>query len=613
MQQWAIGACKRRFAVEPEPEPGVLLIKSHSDNCKYRRVCIAPTGPPTGPVEEIAGAETFGDAVEKLQLTCMDLVPDFNNANLHYHTIRVACTKPGCPSCTRTHSTPDYVITEKIKQGCWTIQNVDPACYPRIFFHTGQLEAVLHPVLTCASHDTLSDLFLHGHGNVLWCCGEGKVIKRWEGQWRTLPTKEWASYIGWWLGSLLRAVKQLEGYTRRMKQLDKALGFINSSSQVSGVRTTVEGKLISRSRGIVFDANPLLLGGDASVIELDTAVVRPPRLEDYVSKSVGYEIAQVVSDEAWEAVTEFMARIYPVEEERRLVQQFVGYCLRGDHPAKHFLCLTDKRQGYNGKSTLCALLRTMLGDQYSRTGKKELLYEARFTKGIDDHDSGMAAFEGLRLITMEEPANTNTLDTARLKDLNGGNTQVPIREAHSTVTRQMAWTAKMICCFNQDGLPKLRVDDEAFLKRILFVQHRSRFCKTDQEWEESAEQPYTFKADERECAAVTPQAMLAWAMQGHAVYLEEGFSKIPRVCDAWLREVVEEQDEVAGWRTEHVEQKDGAWLTVKAAYDSFQTGGSKLPKTRFNARLKRALGEPIVKKIEGKACLAFEGYLLTEG
>ena len=557
------------FIVQPEPE--VYLVKSHSEHCTYRR-----TPPHSATVEPITAS--LDDAVTALQLAAPPSL-DFDNTHLHYHDVRVACTRPECLACDRTHPTPDYIIREKIKRGCWTIQNVDPACYPRIFFHGQRLDAILHPVLTAASHDTLSDLFLHGHANILWCCPEGKTIKRWDAdRWTTFASKHWAAYLGWWLGTLLRATKQLDAYTRQLKALDRALGFVNSSSQVAGVRAAVEGKLIALSAGIVFDANPLLLGGEACVVELTTGVVRPPRLDDYVSKSTGFTMTQQVPPEDLAAVEAVVARIYPVEEERALVQQFAGYALRGDHPAKHFLCLTDRRAGNNGKSTICSLLRGVLGPQYSRSAKKELLYEQRYGGSVNDHDSGLAAFEGLRLITMEEPAQSMTLNTALLKELNGGGATLTIREAHSAITREMAWTAKMVVCFNQNGLPKLRVDDEAFLNRVLYVQHRARFCKTDEDWAKEDGQPHTFAADSDALEALTKPAALAWMLQGAALYQQERFSRIPPVCGAWLSEAVDEQDEVAAWRLEHVRENAEAWLSLKAAFIHYQQQGGKLGK-----------------------------------
>ena len=340
--------------------------------------------------------------------------------------------------------------------------------------------------------------------------------------------------MGWWLGTLLRASKQLDAYTRQLKSLDRALAFVNSSSQINGVRSLVEGKLIGLSAGITFDANPLLLGGDDSVIELDTGTVREARLDDFVSKSVGYRMLKEVPPEDLAAVQTIMERIYPIAEERDLVQQFAGYCLRGNHPEKHFLCLTDRRAGNNGKSTVCSLLRGVLGPQYSRSAKKELLYEQRSTGSVNDHDSGLAAFEGLRLVTMEEPAQSMTLNTALLKELNGGDATLTIREAHSAVTREMAWTAKMIICFNQDGLPKLRVDDDAFLNRILYVQHRSRFCKTPEDWVREEGREHTFAVDAPAVAALTKPAMLAWMMQGAAAYVQHGFTAIPATCLLYL-------------------------------------------------------------------------------
>ena len=78
------------------------------------------------------------------------------------------------------------------------------------------------------------------------------------------------------------------------------------------------------------------------------------------------------------------------------------------------------------------------------------------------------------------------------------------------------------------------------------------------------------------------------------------------------REVAQDQ-EVDAWRTKHVQAVEGAWLVVKDAFKAFQAGGGKIGKTRFNARLKRALGvacfNPNVK-VRGNTAAAFSGFSL---
>ena len=282
-----------------------------------------------------------------------------------------------------------------------------------------------------------------------------------------------------------------------------------------------------------FDANPDLLGGEQSVLELCTGVVRSPQLTDYISKSVGYNIHQTLPDDQWDAITSCMAKIYPHDDERRLVQQFAGCSLRGDHQSGRVLVLTDRRGGSSGKTTVLNLLKLCLGPQYSQTGNKGLIYKVRHSVATNGHNSGIAASQGVRFATFEEPSLNTSLNTSLLKALNGGNASLSgVKLEHSVETRQMTWTTKMAMVFSEADLPKLQVDDPECMGRMLVVQHRSCFCDT-QERVAQENRPFTYLTDRGAIEKLTPQAVLVWAMEGLARYYDEEFSYVSRSCESW--------------------------------------------------------------------------------
>ena len=613
------------FAVAVEPT--VLQIKSHSENCAYRRADLP---------EEERGLETIAPISLDAALDGLGLVsvPHIDPEATHYHTLQVVCHRHTCLACDSTHTSQDYLLRERIKHGCWTIENTDSFCRPKIFFHGELLDEAIAPVLAHPVPATFAKLFLLGHRRTLWCTPDGARVARWTGErWHMMVNVEWTAYIGGWLTTLLMAVASSEAHAHVEKKVSRAIAI--APGQSPQTRSAIVAELIQLSASIILDGNPLLLGGEGNLIELDTGLVRAHRFDDYVTKSVGYSFHQQPDEEHIARLQALMEQIYPIEEERRLVQQYAGYCLRGDHPgeigvswslswlhthtprcraAKHFLCLTDRRAGSNGKSTICRLLRAVLGNQYSCDAKAELIYQQRSAGSVNDHDSGLAAFEGKRLLVFEEPAQNHTIDTARLKQLNGGGVTLSIRSAHSAETRLMDWGAKMLIAFNQDGMPKLRLEDEAFLKRILIVQHRSRFC-SGRDWTLSQAEPHTFLADStiEDAVKSSPQAILYWAMEGHAIYMAERFRSIPAMCNTWLQETVGDQDEVALWAREAVLEAPGTWLKLKDAHESYRIGGGRLGKKQFNTRMQKVYPGTFDadKSLDGGRFAAYHGLSLV--
>ena len=353
------------------------------------------------------------------------------------------------------------------------------------------------------------------------------------------------------------------------------------------------------------DSNPMLLGAGTNVIELKhvaedgrfTTLARPARPEDLVTKSIGYELPEEPVDTA--DVEAVFAQIYPVEEERRFFQLYGGYCLLGNNPAKGFLCLTDRRKGDNGKSTAVRLLRRVLGDDYVIDNKQNLLYEARYSTSVNQHDSGMLAFEGKRLAIMEELSANRTLDTSVMKQLTGGEARISVRPAGAADTRVMAWSAKLVTVFNEGCAPRFKVEDDAFTKRMIVLPHRAFFCKDEAAWAAHfAGEPHTYDADGAKIEALEgePWKLLAWFLTGLEHYWESGRVEfqVPQACRDWAGALVGEQDEVAQWVQARVTRAPGTFLLLDEAFAKFQRETNPHLKVRqFQKRVSKVLGDDI--------------------
>ena len=102
------------------------------------------------------------------------------------------------------------------------------------------------------------------------------------------------------------------------------------------------------------DTDPHLLGCENGVLDIRTGLLSSSP-DFMVSKSVGYEYfddGNPFDEKTMEEVKSFLAQVYPLEAERRLFQQYAGYCLYGRQPSKFMLMLTDEREGNNSKVRL---------------------------------------------------------------------------------------------------------------------------------------------------------------------------------------------------------------------------------------------------------------------
>lgn len=87
------------------------------------------------------------------------------------------------------------------------------------------------------------------------------------------------------------------------------------------------------------------------------------------------------------AVEKIFSELLPKHEEREFVLHYFARLLTGRRTEKQFLVLTDKRAGFNGKTTMMNLLQQVFGS-YAITGTK---YVCQSTLMVDrnSHDAGL--------------------------------------------------------------------------------------------------------------------------------------------------------------------------------------------------------------------------------
>ena len=585
------------------PKEDDYMVSNYSQRCTVKRY-------PRAPVEAIVPAHANFE--QSLALLPLDESEAAKLLRLHYHdkVIKVACFRPECLACERRHDCTTYTASELLPHHCWTMRNDDNSCRPRIFHHTARLADKLHSLFTSPNEESLLGLFLEGHAGTIHVDRASNAVFLWAteqgggGRWRRLTSNEFESHISMWLNALLSGVAGLAEFKDHDKALRQAQGKVTPAG-VTKLKAQIQGRVslqaMQAGRDVTMDANPYLLGVGASVVDLKardpttgafSTCLRHARPEDLITRSVGYDIPEDGLEDA-SGVEAVFAQIYPVEEERRFFQLYGGYCLLGNNLAKGFLCLTDRRKGDNGKSTAVQLLRRALGADYVIDNKQNLLYEARYSTNVNAHDSGMLAFEGKRLAIMEELSANKTLDTSVMKQLTGGETHISVRAAGAAETRAMAWSAKLVTVFNEGCVPKFKVEDDAFTKRMIVMPHRAFFCKDDAARAAHAGEDYTYDADGSKIEALQPWHILAWLLQGLQRYWASGQVEFcpPPACREWAGDIVSEQDALRVWLDEHLEiGEDHEFVTKKDIEVAARDGGVLVTQQALRKKLEGVFG-----------------------
>ncbi len=281
------------------------------------------------------------------------------------------------------------------------------------------------------------------------------------------------------------------------------------------------------------------------------------------------------------------------------------------------MLLTDKRKGYNGKSTIAKMVMQGMGSEYMRRGGNGFLYKSDTRhETVNSHDSGMIAYKGSRLAYFEELDPKERLNNQELKDRNGGNSYFQGRRAHSTIEEKFIWGTKMLLLFNDNNFPQFDFTDTQLVERLLIVQHRSRFFPEPEEYEKHAHEPHTFQAIDIDGKLEQWRPYyLEWALEGLKNYWTKRFSTVPAECKVWKAGLVNEQDRVRECLDKYIEDgptegENMVWVTGAQLYDLFKLDNpserkdkdkDKLGPKRFMSRvIDLWQTEPIAqKKIRG--------------
>jgi putative DNA primase/helicase len=261
------------------------------------------------------------------------------------------------------------------------------------------------------------------------------------------------------------------------------------------------------------DADPDLLGGVDSVLDLRTAEYRPYDPADRITKTLGVAFDRSAACPVWER---FVSEVFANDcELADWFQRFMGYCLSGRRN-EHLLPICWGSGG-NGKSTLLGALQAMFG-AYAGTAAPGLLIE----RGGSEHPTGIADLQGRRLVIASETGEGGRLAEEQIKALTGGD-RITARRMRQDYY-QFEPTHQLICQTNHK--PRVRGTDDGIWRRLRLIPFVRKFtggCRDPKLAEKlKAELPGIFN----------------WCYRGYAGYRRHGLDDAPvmvRVATAEYR------------------------------------------------------------------------------
>ena len=289
----------------------------------------------------------------------------------------------------------------------------------------------------------------------------------------------------------------------------------------------------------MLDANPYLLPFSNGVYDLSSLCFRETRREDYITCHIGYALPprESIDPELFKRIDMFYKQVFPVLEERELFLRFVGYALLGHSKEKVILLLTDKRRGYNGKSTMKKALDHVFGN-FAASASPSLLYESSFTESANAHSANVLAYQGKRIANFDE-LKRRSLDLSRLKSLAGGDSEISGRRLGSEEIVRFNWSAKLLLYFNISDL-KIDASDGALISRIKVIPFRSKFSQESVDrGEEYAFPPNLDINDDLKTARCAHMWLL---LDAYARYQSSGLGMDPASCTEFKNDLIRSAD-----------------------------------------------------------------------
>lgn len=233
-----------------------------------------------------------------------------------------------CPLCMGNHAATPYSCTPLLGV-CCCIRNHQSHCRDTVIGLTD------HPILQQLIKNPEGDApyvkLFEAHQlsrGIVWKF-DGETFYKFDGvRWQPQSTYDLSQQLGdvtrEFLGVLssLTQLDQTNTEKRHKPPLIRAAEAVQSSHKIHSIVRDCKAVFNDSSLKTKLDSSAFHLGCDNGVIDLHTGIFRSSIPSDYVSMSVGYNYLDKWDDDITEELETFLAKIYPMEEERNLIQRY---------------------------------------------------------------------------------------------------------------------------------------------------------------------------------------------------------------------------------------------------------------------------------------------------
>jgi putative DNA primase/helicase len=270
------------------------------------------------------------------------------------------------------------------------------------------------------------------------------------------------------------------------------------------------------------DANPLLLNLQNGTFEIETAILRPHRREDFITKICR---GSYRPDAPRKELNKFLARIFRTHPTLiGFIQRAFGYGATGLTIEQVVFFLFGR--GANGKTTLIDAVMYVLGDFAGKADPDLLMMR----DGSPGHPCNVADLMGKRSVVVSETNDGKRFDESKLKDL-VGETRLKAREMYGSFFEFTA-TTKFFMYSNHK--PVVRGTDFGFWRRMRLIP----FVETIGDEEKDADLPGKLKSE--------VDGILTWIVDGAVLWRSEGLG-VPVEVSAATADYRQEMDSIGAF------------------------------------------------------------------
>lgn len=349
-----------------------------------------------------------------------------------------------------------------------------------------------------------AERFIDSHGdNTLFTEGLGWL--QWDGsRWATRADEEMLIAMKESVREIYKAAAGTSDDDQRKRGLKYALA-AERATPLKGATTMAQGTAALRTETETLDASPFLLNFINGTVDLRDGKLRPARLEDRITKMVPLDFDPTATCPHWEAALEgIFAKDPDPKASAAAFQRLIGYGIVGDTRERVIAVLHGG--GRNGKSTVLETIANVLGLDYVRAARADILLEHKVRAGSATPE--LAALRGTRIVTLAETGEDQRMNEGLVKQLTGGDT-ISARGIYKDVIN---FRPEFLPILATNHRPRILGRDEAIWDRLVYVPFLRRFVLES----EDPDAPVEDRADLqlKDKLAAEYAGIAAWVVRG---------------------------------------------------------------------------------------------------